>query len=210
MNAMVPIIPIFLQGASLGLSASISPGPLLAYLVSQSLTGGWKRGAIVAIAPLLSDIPLVIVIVLLLKQVPAIFLSLISLVGGIYVIYLAWRGLQAWQGKSNRTIKEESQFHQNLGRAVLVNYSSPGPYVFWTLVNGPLLLSAIRTSILQGVMFLLGFYGLFKGSMLVLAIIFSQAQRMGPKLVRILTLVSVMILCIFGGVLIFRGLSGIL
>jgi threonine/homoserine/homoserine lactone efflux protein len=207
---MVTIIPIFLQGASLGLSASISPGPLLAYLVSQSLAGGWKRGAIVALAPLLSDIPLVIAIVLLLEQVPAIFLSLISLVGGIYVIYLAWRGLQAWQGKSSRTVAERSQFHKSLGRAVLVNYSSPGPYMFWTLVNGPLLLSAIRISILHGVVFLLGFYGLFIGSMLVLAIIFSQAQRIGPKLVRILSLVSVMVLCIFGGILIYRGLSGIL
>ena len=207
---MVTIIPILVQGASLGLSASISPGPLLAYLVSQSLSCGWKRGAIVALAPLLSDIPLVIAIVLLLEQVPVIFLSLISLLGGIYVIYLAWRGLQAWQGKSNRTVKEESPFHQNLGRAVLVNYSSPGPYMFWTLVNGPLLLSAIRTSILHGIVFLIGFYGLFIGSMLLLAIIFSQAQRIGPKLVRILSLVSMMVLCIFGGVLIFRGLSGIL
>ena len=207
---MVTIIPIFIQGASLGLSASISPGPLFAYLVSQSLSGGWKRGAIVALAPLFSDIPLVVAILLLLDQVPAIFLSVISLLGGIYVIYLAWQGLQAWQGKSSQSVREVSHFHQNLGRAVLVNYSSPGPYMFWTLVNGPLLLSAIRTSILHGVVFLLSFYGLFIGSMLVLAGIFSQAQRMGPKVVRILSLVSVIVLCIFGGVLIFRGLSGIL
>lgn len=129
---MVNIIPLILQGAGLGLSASISPGPLLVYLISQSLTGGWKRGAIVALAPLLSDIPLVIAIVLLLEQVPAIFLNLISLAGGIYVIYLAWKLFTAWRANLNNLVPEPVKLHQSLGRAILVNFSSPGPYMFST------------------------------------------------------------------------------
>lgn len=204
------IFPLILQGAGLGLSASISPGPLLVYLISQSLTGGWKRGAIVALAPLLSDIPLVIAIVLLLEQVPAIFLNLISLAGGIYVIYLAWKLFTAWRVNPSNPVPEPAKLHQSLGRAILVNFSSPGPYMFWTLVNGPLLLTALRTSVFHGIIFVLSFYSLFIGSMLVLAGIFSQAQRLGPRLVRVLSLVSVIILCVFGGSLIYRGLSAML
>jgi threonine/homoserine/homoserine lactone efflux protein len=81
---MLNIIPLILQGAGLGLSACVSPGPLLLYLISQSLMGGWKRGAIVAIAPLVSDIPLIVVILVVLNQIPDLFLRAISLLGGVY------------------------------------------------------------------------------------------------------------------------------
>ncbi len=104
---------------------------------------------------------------------------------------------------------EKSEFHHNLGRAILVNYLSPGPYMFWTLVNGPLLLQALHISILHGVVFLISFYGLFIGCMIALVSIFSQAQRFGQRIVRTLTLLSVIILGIFGVVLIYRGLHGI-
>lgn len=206
---MVSIIPILLQGAGLGFSASVSPGPLLAYLVSQSLTSGWKRGAIVAVAPLVSDIPLIIAILLLLKQVPALFVSLISLVGGIYVIYLAFKLFQSWRSKPGEKTSGAASMPHNLARAVLVNYSSPGPYLFWTLVNGPLLLAAMKISIWHGILFMLSFYIFFIGSMLILAGIFSQARRLGSRIIRVLSIISIAILCIFGGLLIYRGFSAL-
>jgi len=206
---LLTILPFLVQGASLGLTASVSPGPLLFYLISQSLSGGWKRGFIVAIAPLVSDLPLVIIILVLLDHVPPLFLRLLSIAGGIYVIYLAWNLFRNW--RKNLVVKqdEKSEFHHNLGRAILVNYLSPGPYMFWTLVNGPLLLQALHISILHGVVFLISFYGLFIGCMIALVSIFSQAQRFGQRIVRTLTLLSVIILGVFGVVLIYRGFHGI-
>jgi threonine/homoserine/homoserine lactone efflux protein len=206
---MHTLIPFLIQGASLGLSASISPGPLLFYLISQSLFGGWKRGAIVAIAPLISDTPLIIVIVVLLDQVPPLFLRLISLFGGIYLLYLAWKLFLKWRQKYSLQLDESAKPYQNLGRAILVNYLSPGPYLFWTLVNGPLLLQALRISIIHGIGFLVSFYGLFIGCMFIFAAIFSQVRRFGQHLVMALTLSSVVILNIFGIILIIRGIRGI-
>ena len=207
---MPSLLPIILQGASLGFSASISPGPLFFYLIAQSLTGGWKRGAIVAIAPLVSDLPLVLTILLLLDQIPALFLHIISLAGGIYVIYLALKLFQGWRENQGFKLDTSSKLPQNLGKAVLVNYSSPGPYLGWSLVNGPLLLEALRVSVVHGIMFIISFYGLLIGGMLVLAAIFSQAHRLGARIVRTLSIVSVIILSILGVFLVFRGMQGIL
>jgi threonine/homoserine/homoserine lactone efflux protein len=205
---MLNLIPLILQGAGLGLTACISPGPLLVYLITQSLSGGWKRGAIVAFAPLISDAPIIIAILLLLNRLPPLFLRLISIVGGIFIFYLAWGLWQKWRLDKQFIPDLGSTVHLNLGRAVLMNYLSPGPYMFWTLVNGPLLLRALHQSILHGIVFLVSFYGIFIGGMLVLAGIFAQARRLGPRLVRALLLVSIVILILFGASLLVQGFLG--
>ena len=206
--SILNIFPFLFQGASLGLTASVSPGPLLFYLISQSLSGGWKRGVTVAIAPLVSDIPLIVVILVMLDHVPPLLLRLITIVGGIYVIYLAWNLFQSWRQNRKVNLDEKSEFRHNLGRAILVNYLSPGPYMFWSLVNGPLLLQALHISIMHGIVFLVSFYTMFIGSMIALVSIFSQAQRFGQSLVRTLSLLSGIILSIIGIILIYRGIHG--
>ncbi len=86
-----------------------------------------------------------------------------------------------------------------------MNLLSPGPYTFWTLVNGPILVSALNQSWLHAVAFLASFYGAFIGTALLIVAIFNQARRLGPKSLRILTLISIIILVIFGLVLIYRA-----
>lgn len=204
------MLSFFAQGAAIGLTAAGAPGPLLTYLISRSLTGGWRQGALVALGPLISDPLIVVTIVLLLDRVPPSFLLVISLVGGLYVLYLAWGLLKQWRKGSQDIAVAESNPSGNLRKAALMNFLSPGPYAFWTLVNGPILLSALKESIWYGIAFILGFYGIFIGGMVVLAIIFNQARRLGPKVVRILLLVSIFILSVFGIILIYRGITGLI
>jgi len=206
---MQSILAFFMQGAAIGLTAAASPGPLLTYLISRTLSGGWRQGAMVALAPLISDPPIVLVIVLLLDQLSANFLRVISVIGGFYVLYLAWGLLRQWRLGSQIDVEVESNPTGNLRKAVLMNFLSPGPYTFWILVNGPLLLSALKQSIWDGIGFLLGFYGVFIGSMVGIALVFDQARRLGPRVVRILILVSILILIVFGGLLIWRGITGV-
>jgi len=206
---MQSILAFFMQGAAIGLTAAASPGPLLTYLISRTLSGGWRQGAMVALAPLISDPPIVLVIVLLLDQLSANFLRVISVIGGFYVLYLAWGLLRQWRLGSQIDVEVESNPTGNLRKAVLMNFLSPGPYTFWILVNGPLLLSALKQSIWDGIGFLLGFYGVFIWSMVGIALVFDQARRLGPRVVRILILVSILILIVFGGLLIWRGITGV-
>lgn len=205
-----------LQGAALGLTAAGSPGAFQAYLVNQSLSGGWRRGALVALGPLLSDPPVVITILVLLDHLPSGFLRWVGLPGGVFALYLAW-GL--WRelhrntttGGSPDRLSEPDPKQQHgakavVGKAALMNLLSPGPYLFWSLVLGPLLLAAWRISPGSGLAFLSGFYGAFIGGMLVLAALFAQAQRLGPRLVRLLAQLSVLILAGFGLYLLWQAI----
>jgi len=212
-NTPLVISPLtyLLQGLALGLTAAASPGAFQAFLIGSTLRDGWRGGLPVALAPLLSDPPAVLAILLLLDQLPPAFLRVVSLAGGIFALYLAW-GL--WRGLRRDSNPGDLQDITHPGgsqlwRAALLNLLSPGVYTFWSLVNGPLLLSSLRQSWLHGGGFLLGFYGAFIGGMLLMVLVFHQAHRLGPRLIRTLTLASLFILLVFALFLLRRSLLGV-
>jgi threonine/homoserine/homoserine lactone efflux protein len=201
-------LTFFLQGAALGFAAALTPGAFQTYLISESLSGGWQRGAPVAFAPLLSDLPIILLSLFLLNQLPDTFLRIISLAGGAFALYLAWRLWVSWRKGADLPESESTASKGGLRRGVIANFLTPGPYLFWTLVSGPILLSALRQSIAFGAAFLLGFYGILILSLLGIAVVFSQARRLGPRVVHILLLVSIIVLVIFAVVLLQQGIFG--
>ncbi len=48
---------------------------------------------------------------------------------------------------------------------MFLNLLNPAPYVYWSLVGGPLLLSGWRETPVSGIGFLAGFYGMMTSSM---------------------------------------------
>lgn len=72
---------IFTQGVMLGLYAAVIPGPLQAFLLSQTLRVGWKRTLPAALSPLLSDGPIILLFLLLLSQAPGWVLKILQGVG---------------------------------------------------------------------------------------------------------------------------------
>ena len=203
-------ISLLLQGASLGLTAAASPGPLQTYLISQSLTGGWRRGALVALAPLISDTPIILLMVVLLNQLPPLVLHSLYFAGSLFVLYLAWGLWRQWRAGADSIAGGANGAAEGLWRGVLTNLLSPIPYTFWALVNGPILLGAWRKSPWRGAAFLIGFYGVLVGSYLLLAGVFHQARRLGPRVVRGLLLASIVILVAFAGLLAAQGLAAVL
>lgn len=198
-----------LQGAGLGLSAAASPGPFQTYLINQTLIGGWRRSVPLAIVPLISDPIIILMVILVLEQLPSQFLDWISLAGGFFILYLAtsfWRQLRL----SPETLPEPQRGSGGVMRkGVLMNLFSPGPYTYWILVNGPILLAAMRQSPFQGLAFLIGFYTVIIMGFLAIVMIFHQARKLGPRLVRVMTLISVLILLVFAGLLIFQGINAL-
>jgi len=197
-----------LQGAALGFAAAITPGTFQTYLISESLSGGWRRGAPIAFAPLISDLPIILLSLFVLNQLPENFLSVISIAGGIFALYIAWRLWGNWRQGDELQEPDAESSKGSLRRGVIANFLTPGPYLFWALVSGPILLAALRQSVAFGGAFLLGFYGVMILGLLGIAMIFSQARRLGPRVVHILLLVSIIILVIFAGLLIRQGISG--
>ena len=201
----------FLQGLALGFPAASTPGPFQTFLIHRTLTAGWRRSALIAFAPLFSDGPAVLIILLLLNQFSANLLRWISFFGGFFVLYMAW-GL--WRGQQK--LPKENEYNENpsnpdpgLRKGVLINILSPGMYAFWMIVSGPILLSAFRQSWFYGLAFLLGFYGALVGGFLVIIFLFHQTRRLGPKVVNFLILSSILVLVVFGVMLIIRSVNSI-
>ncbi|MDP2884326.1 MAG: hypothetical protein Q8P51_04810 [Ignavibacteria bacterium] len=59
-----------IQGATLGLAAAVQPGPYQTYFMSQALNYGWRRALPAALAPLISDGPIILLTLLVLSQMP--------------------------------------------------------------------------------------------------------------------------------------------
>ncbi len=201
----------FSQGAALGVSAAATPGSLQTLLISETLLGGLKRGARVTLAPLITDVPIIIAVLFVLQRVPPIVVQLLSLAGGVFVLYLAWSLFKQW--RTGAEVKTEAATTEPIGwkglwHAAIVNWLNPNPYLFWTLVGGPTLIAALNQAVWYGVAFLVGMYGVFIGGMLMIAGVFHFARNLGPRVVRSLLLLSIVVLVIFGILLIQRGLAG--
>ena len=201
---------IFLQGAALGFSAAATPGSLQTLLISETLLGGFRRGARITLAPLITDAPIIVAVVLILNQVPPMVLRALSVAGGLFVLYLAWGFLKQWRKGAQVAASIEGAQPigwKGLWRAAIVNWLNPNPYIFWTLVGGPTLIAALNQSLAYGAAFLVGMYGVFIGSMLIIAAVFHFARNLGLRVVRGLLLISIAVLAIFGLLLLQRGLS---
>ncbi|MCJ7738835.1 MAG: lysine transporter LysE, partial [Anaerolineae bacterium] len=83
---------------------------------------------------------------------------------------------------------------------------SPGPYLYWGLVTGPVLVASWRGSPATGVAFLGGFYGGMMATLLALIVVFGAVKRLGPKVTRGLLGVSAIVLTGFGLYQLWRGL----
>ncbi|HEY4721740.1 MAG TPA: LysE family transporter [Anaerolineae bacterium] len=201
----------FLQGAALGITAGASPGPLQTLLISESLLGGFRRGGLIAFAPLVTDVPIVLFMLFILKQLSPVIIRMLGLAGGLFVLYLAWGLWKQWRAGLSQDFEASEQDVSRwttLRRGALTNLINPNPYLFWGLVGGPILISAFDQAALYGLAFLAGMYGIFIGSLLALAALFHLARRLGPRIVRGLLLVSIVILIVFGGILIRNGIVG--
>ena len=154
--------------AILGLSGGLLPGPLTALVISQTLRFGFKEGALVAIAPIVTDGPLVIVSALLLTEAAAFegALGVISLLGAVFLLYLAWDS--ATSGSLN--VREEPERKpQSLRKSAIANLLNPHAYVFWFVLGGPLVVRAIDAGGPRPWLFVIIFFGGLVGSKVVIA-----------------------------------------
>lgn len=192
------MLTYLIQGLALGFPAAMTPGPLQAYFLSQTMLSGWRRTLPAALAPILSDGPIILLVLLLLKQIPPWYLHFLRIAGGIFIIYLAIRAYTGWrQNRTDNDLPPESS-SRGLLQATLTNLLNPNPYIFWAFVAGPILLDAWRQSSIQGLFFLVGFYGTLIGGFSFLILIFAGAHRFGTRTVSYLTLVAIFVLVFFG------------
>lgn len=181
--SLAPLLPWLLSGLALGVSGGLSPGPLTVLVLTQTLRHGLREGARVAIAPLLTDGPLIVLSTLVVGALARLqgALGVLSLVGAVVLCGLAWHtarvsaiALPAGQAPAPRSIRT----------AVLTNLVNPHPYLFWLTIGGPMVVQARATSDAAAAMWALGFFGGLVGSKLVLATVVDRLRSTiaGPGL----------------------------
>lgn len=162
-------------GLLLGTIAGVSPGPLLALVISQSLRFGKKEGVKIAFTPLITDLPAILGAVFLMNELSdnqSIF-GYISLAGGAYVIFL---GLESMLS-AGKEIKLEASKSHSLKKGVITNFLNPHPYLFWISVGTPLMVKAFEHSLFASVMFVFSFYITIIGSKVVIAIVADKSRN---------------------------------
>jgi len=202
------MLAIIIQGIGYGFTGAVQPGPFQTYLISQSLQRGWRKTLCAALAPLISDGPIIGLAMLLLTRIPVGWERVLYLAGGAFVLILAWGAFRSWRDFDLADpVAGGGVVNQGILKAALMNVLSPGPYLFWGLVTGPLLLSAWRESCLRAAGFLVGFYGTMVISLAALIVLFSAARRLGPRITRAMVGISAVMLTGFGAYQIWQGLG---
>ena len=187
-----------IQGIGFGFAAASQVGPFQLFLISQALTRGWKRTLPGAFAPLLSDGPIVLLSVLVLSQLPAWAQRAMYILGGLFVLYLAYGAFKSWRNFDETVVHPELSGQQTIFTAALTNLLSPGAYLFWMFITGPILVRGWQETPINGMGLLLGFYITFILSLIVMIVVFGTASKFGPKLNRALLGISCVFLFGFG------------
>jgi threonine/homoserine/homoserine lactone efflux protein len=192
-------------GVLLGLSAGLAPGPLLALVLAQTLRHGAREGCKVALAPLLTDAPIILLALIVAAKLAALrpLLGIVSIAGGAFVLYLAWDNLRSAQ----TAIAALPGQPKSWLKGVVTNVLNPHPWLFWLTVGAATLARAMAQGWLTAAAFLLGFYLLLVGSKLVLALLVARSRDLlAGRTYRMVISVLAVLLGLFALLLFREGL----
>lgn len=161
-------------GMILGLSAGFSPGPLLALVVSETLQHDIRAGIKIAFAPIVTDIPIIIIALTVLAKLSGFqyILGPLSIAGALFILSLGIKNIRTKRVELNLNMEKE----KSLQKGVIVNALSPYPYLFWISVGGPTTIKAMETSLLAAISFIGSFYVLLVGAKIILAILVGRSR----------------------------------
>jgi threonine/homoserine/homoserine lactone efflux protein len=184
------------------------PGASQAYMINQAVRYGWGRAALVSLAPLLADGPIILVAVLLLSLVPPWAMAVLQIVGAGFIFYLTYLAISRLLSKESDANAPRRSF--SLLAAVTINLLNPVVYLYWTTVSGPILVQAWRVIPLLGLGFLLIFYGVMVITSNGLILLICGLKQLGSKVRLGLQIVSTAMLAIMGLIQLVAGISALL
>jgi threonine/homoserine/homoserine lactone efflux protein len=204
------VLPSLILGATYAFAAAVQPGPLQTYVVSQVLSNGWRRTLPAALSPLLSDGPIILLVLVVLTHLPASFDRVLRCAGGVFLFYLAAAAYRTWLNWDDRGRGADlaQSARRSVISAAIVNLLNPNPYLAWSLVLGPLLLKGWRESPANGIALLVGFYGTMVLTFAGIIMLFAGAGKVGPRVNRWLVGLSSIALACFGCYQLWSGVTG--
>lgn len=193
------------SGLLLGLSCGLSPGPLMALLVTQTLRHGTREGCKIALVPFLSDTPIIVLVLALATQLehfrPA--LGALSVAGAIFLLFLAWE-----TGRSAFAQEKlgEASAPKSWTKGVVTNLLNPHPWLFWMTVGAATLGKIAAQSRAAAGMFLGTFYLGLVGSKIIIALLLGRSRHLVfGRTYRVTLFCLALLLVIFSGLLFAEG-----
>jgi threonine/homoserine/homoserine lactone efflux protein len=161
-------------GILLGLSAGLAPGPLLTLVITETLQHGIKSGVKVALAPIITDLPIIVTTFFILARLSHFhnILGVISLAGGFFILYMGYDSIRSKGVEFNIQKAEPKSFT----KGILANALNPHPYLFWFSVGAPTMTRAMNVNRIAPLVFLGGFYAFLVGSKILLALLVGKSK----------------------------------
>jgi len=194
-----------IQGITFGLTGAVLPGPFQTYLILQSLKQGWQRVLPAALAPILSDCPIVVLALFVLSNIPSSLECGLHFASGIFILFLSLNSIIKQKKVSTDLTEPENRGKKTLLNAIFMNILSPGPYLFWSLVAGPVFLESWRKAPFYGISFLACFYGAMVLTLCMLIILIGCTKKLGKGVHKILLFMSMTALTCFGIYQLYQG-----
>ena len=189
-------------GTLLGLAAGFSPGPLLVLVISETLRHNIKAGIKVSIAPLVTDVPIILISLLILNRLAGFrpVLGCISIFGGVFILYLGYESLKTRGVEINLSSVSSSSFR----KGVITNALNPHPYIFYLTVGAPIIFKSLNQSFLSTVSFVGSFLLLLVGSKILLALVVERSRSFLQGAVYIWAMRTLGALLLFFSLILFR------
>lgn len=204
------LIRFLLIGIGFALSAGLQPGPLQAFFLAKVAEGGWRKALPAAFAPLVSDGPIALAAITLIQALPDDFRNWLQLAGGFLLIFFAWSAFRNWHQDLPAAERETGSTPKTIGQAALINLLNPAPYLSWSLVMGPTVISAWQEGPGLAVALLLAFYITMISTSLVIIYLMGQALLIGPGARKTLSLLSALLLVGLGIYFLVQAGGGLL
>lgn len=163
-------------GVLLGFSAGISPGPMLALVLAQTLRHGSREGCKIALTPLATDPPIILVTLLLASKLAQwhSVLGVFSIAGAAFVLFLAWESFRP----ARESAEAPPEPPRSWFKGIVTNLLNPHPWVFWLTVGAAMLAKTLTQGWAAAAAFLGGFYVLLVGSKVVVALLAGRSRHL--------------------------------
>jgi len=196
------------SGAFLGVSCGLAPGPLLALVLTQTLRHGPREGCKIALSPLVTDAPIIIVTLVLAAKLAQLrpLLGMVSVAGGAFILYLAWETFSAVRQEAVASAEPPRSWF----KGILTNLLSPHPWLFWLTVGAASLAKALAESWLAALVFLFGFYLLLVGAKVMIALLAARSRDLlAGRPYRVAMRILALLLGVFALLLFREGLENL-
>ncbi len=185
-------------GSGFAFAAAVQPGPFQAFLLSSVARRGWKLTLPASLAPLISDVPIAILVLFVLNRIPQKLSGILRGAGALFLIYLAWGAYEQWRRQRTPNFESVGSEPHTIIQAVVVNVLNPNPYLGWSLVLGPAFIHAWSRGPAGAMALIVAFYFTIIIVTAGIVLLFGATRFLGSGGSHKLILVSAITLAILG------------